>query len=345
MLPETRRVSASCARFGLCLLLTGGLLFASSSAPAQGESKAAATAAFDEAQRLLGEGKVAEACLKFGESHRLDPQLGALLNLADCLERNGQTASAWAAFREAAELAQQRRDPRQRDAEERGQALMGRLSKLQINVPPGMDPSSLHVVRGEVVVGRALFGTPTPTDPGPHQITVSASGYRPWRTTALVRADGSTTVIEVPELEKERPASPETSITPKEPKQTTRTRPAGAASAGVWPPRWAALTAGGVGVAGIALGTIFGLRSKAKRDESADYCDGNLCSEPRGVTLGDEAITAGNVSTVAFIVGGVGLAGGATLWILGNRRPSSSKADTAINMGVGPGQVVMQGSF
>lgn len=338
MLIETRRFSAW-ARFRLGSLFAVCLVLIASNAGAQSETKAAATAAFDEAQRLLVDGKLADACLKFGESHRLDPQLGALLNLADCLERNGQTASAWAAFREAAELASQRGDPRQSEAEARSLALTPRLSKLQINVPRSLDPASLHVERDEVVVGRALFGAPTPTDPGPHQITVSASGYRSWKTTAMVRADGSTTVVDVPELEKERPASPETSVTPKRSERPSNTH----SKRETWPPRWAAITAGGVGVVGVTVGTIFGLSSKSKRDEAERYCEGNLCSDRRGVELGDDAITAGNISTVAFVVGGVGLATGATLWLLGNRRPTASADDVAL--GLEPGRVVLQGSF
>jgi hypothetical protein len=341
MLIESRRFLGWRVRRELASLLAVCLLLVAPSAGAQSETKAAATAAFDEAQRLLADGKLADACLKFGESHRLDPQLGALLNLADCLERNGQTASAWAAFREAAELASQRGDPRQGEAEARSLALTPRLSKLQINVPRTMDPVSLHVARDEVVVGRALFGAPTPTDPGPHQITVSAPGYRSWKTTAMVRADGSTTVVDVPALEKERPVSPETSVTPKHSEHPSSTPP----KRETWPPRWSAITAGGVGVVGVTLGTIFGLRSRAKRDESAKHCDGNLCSDRRGVELGDEAITAGNVSTVAFVVGGVGLATGATLWILGNRRPPASGTDVAFDLGLQPGRVVVQGSF
>src|SRR5690349_12341464 len=117
------------------LLVLIGLTF-SVPALAQQEAKAAAVSAFDEARRLSEAGQVAEACLKFGESQRLDPQLGTLLHLADCLERNGQTASAWASFRDAAELAATRGDQRQALAEERAASLLPRLSKLQIEVAP-----------------------------------------------------------------------------------------------------------------------------------------------------------------------------------------------------------------
>src|SRR5258706_3292372 len=85
-------------------LLVGLLLVVPRAALAQ-DAKAAAVSAYDEAETLIAQGKLAEACPRYAESQRLDPQLGTLLHLADCMERNGQTASAWAGFREASEVA------------------------------------------------------------------------------------------------------------------------------------------------------------------------------------------------------------------------------------------------
>jgi hypothetical protein len=314
-------------------------------AAAQSDTKAASVAAFDEAARLMGEGQVAEACLKYAESQRLDPQLGTLLYLADCLEKNGQTASAWAAFREAAELAAQRHDARQQVAEERAHALAPRLSKLQINVPPDVDQSTLHIERNDVVVGRALWGAPTPTDPGPHTITVSAPGRRTWKTSAVVRADGSTTIVNVPELEPETPHSPESSLSPSpvasRPSSEPATNDRGLSPS---PPRWTALAAAGVGLVGLGVGTVFGLTSKSKRDQADKYCDGNTCTDPRGVELKDEALAAGDVSTVAFVVGGVGLAAGAVLWFVTS--PSRANESAAgFRLGFRPAGVVLQQRF
>ena len=70
--------------------------------------KAAADALFDEGKRLLAAGDTAQACAKFETSMKLFDQLGTRLNLADCYEKVGRTASAWAEFREAASLATKR---------------------------------------------------------------------------------------------------------------------------------------------------------------------------------------------------------------------------------------------
>jgi TolA-binding protein len=45
-------------------------------------------------------GEYAAVCPLFAESLRLDPAPGTLLNLADCEEHIGRTATAWAHFRE-----------------------------------------------------------------------------------------------------------------------------------------------------------------------------------------------------------------------------------------------------
>ena len=67
---------------------------------------------FEDATSLFESGKFAQACDKWAESQRLDPQLGTLVHLADCYVKLGKTASAWALFQEAVEIATQRGDDR-----------------------------------------------------------------------------------------------------------------------------------------------------------------------------------------------------------------------------------------
>src|SRR4051812_50105876 len=85
--------------------------------------KGTAEVAFDQARKLMKEGKVAEACPKFEVSFNSDPQVGVLLNLADCHERLGQIATAWAEFHSAIALAKSRNDRRESYAKNRENAL------------------------------------------------------------------------------------------------------------------------------------------------------------------------------------------------------------------------------
>ncbi len=84
----------------------------------------------------------------------------------------------------------------------------------------------------------------------------------------------------------------------------------------------------GMGVVGLAVGTIFGLQAKAKEEDSKSHCwpdDATRCS-PRGVAIIGQARTSATVANVGFALGGVLLAGGAVLYFAA---PSSSSTDTA----------------
>ena len=321
---------------GVALLLA--VSFGSASAQAQ-DGKAVAVAAFDQAEKLMSEGKIAQACSKFAESQRLDPQLGTLLHLADCYSQNGQTASAWASFREAGEIAEKRGDPRQKVAEEHARALEPKLSKLQIEVPEHAD-AGLRIERNQVAVGDALWNTALPTDPGTYTITASAPGRSTWTGSIVVPTDGKTVVIRVPQLEA-APAGSSASGT-DQPGPAQNDAPS-ADSKGATP--WLAIGALGVGVVGVAVGSVFALTSKSKRDESESYCDGNQCTR-EGVDLRDDAIGAGNIATIAFIVGGAGLVGGTVLWLTHSSDSQSEKtAGFAPRVGLGLGSIRVEQSW
>src|ERR1700677_967970 len=134
-------------------------------------SQAAAQALFEQARQLMADGKFAEACPKLVESERLDPGAGTLLNLGHCYEKNGQTASAWVTFKDAAAAAElKHRADWSKRARERATALEAVISKLTIDVPPEARVAGLQVRRDGVEVGSAVWGTPIPTDPGDHAI-------------------------------------------------------------------------------------------------------------------------------------------------------------------------------
>jgi tetratricopeptide (TPR) repeat protein len=86
------------------------------------------------------------------------------------------------------------------------------------------------------------------------------------------------------------------------------------------------IVVGSVGLAGIGVGTGFGLAARADTDIAHEACDGNACVTLRGVDAAKDAKRAATVSTVAFIAGGALLVGGAALLIFG---PSESERDVA----------------
>lgn len=110
----------------------------------------------------------------------------------------------------------------------------------------------------------------------------------------------------------------------------------------------------GVGVVGIAVGTVFGLKAKSKYKEANDItdreCPGGGDCMPAGSVydewqqLGDDADSAKTLSLVGFIVGGVGVATGVTLFVLSSgkkEQPAAAKVEPYLGLGA----LGVRGSF
>src|SRR5262245_5606120 len=77
-----------------------------------------------EAKKLLADGKTAEACKKFEESQRAEARGATLLDLADCHEKEGKTATAIGDYKAAAAAARkEKRYDREKTARRRIAAL------------------------------------------------------------------------------------------------------------------------------------------------------------------------------------------------------------------------------
>src|SRR5215472_8167327 len=155
-------------------------LTSSSAALAQtAEDKAAAETLFEDGKRLMHDKRFAEACPKLAESLHLDPGIGTMLWLADCYEKTGRIASAWAEFREAAESAAREHDNREKVARERAAKLESRLPRLTLVIPAASQVDGLEIKRDAEVVDKAVWGTEMPVDPGSHLLAASAPHKKP----------------------------------------------------------------------------------------------------------------------------------------------------------------------
>lgn len=301
---------------------------------------AAAQALFDQAKRLLKEGKAAEACPKLEESQRLDPGSGTLINLARCYEQTERTASAWNKYLEAAAAASASGNlQREKEARARAATLRPTLSELVIDVSADAKAvSGLEITRDGERVGPAQWGVPIPADAGEHHVAASAPGRQPWQSVIVVKGPGGTFTASIPALAPAGAVPVSAAVATSTPPPSEPPAPA-RETKGLGTQRIIALLAGGVGVGGVIVGTVFGLKSKSDHDEAANYCDGSRCTDPRGVSAGNSAHSAGTVSTVAMIVGGLGLAAGVTLWF------TAPKAKTSAALSIAPGSLKFQGSF
>jgi serine/threonine-protein kinase len=319
--------------FVLALIAFLATVSVSPAVQAQESSIAAAQTLFDTARSLMKKGNYAEACPKLAESQRLDPGSGTLLNLGICYEHLGLTASAWTTFNDAAAAAHAAEKPdRVKSAQQHADALAPRLIRITIRVTSDKI-AGLEVHRDGTIVRPAEWGTAVAVDPGSHVIAATAPGHKAWQATVNLR-DKSETVI-VPELEVLPPAKAAKADETKEGATTKEARgPADSAETNAGQTqRTVALIAGGVGVVGVAVGTVFGLRSKSAHEDAAAYCSGTVCTDPRGIELSNKARSSGNVSTAAFIVGGVGLAAASVLWF------TAPHSKVEVGLGIGTMQV------
>ena len=171
------------------------------------EDQAAARSLFDDGRTLMKSGKFAEACGKFEAAERLYSSAGVLLNLGDCYEKVGRTASAWTEFGESAAAADRanRRD-QALEARKRQAELKPNLSRLTIVV--GHQVPGLLITRDESDLAPAAWGAAIPIDSGVHRIHARATGYEAWETTVTIATPGQTISVEVPPLVASPAAAP-----------------------------------------------------------------------------------------------------------------------------------------
>jgi tetratricopeptide (TPR) repeat protein len=266
---------------------------------------ATAQALFDEARRLMGESRYNEACPKLEESQRIDPGWGTLINLADCHEHLGRTASAWSEFLQVASGSRQAgQSERAQAAKARAAALEARLSKLTIAVNALNLPAGFEIKRDQSLVGPAQWGTPVALDPGEHVVEATAPGKRSWRRTIVVGDEGEKNEVYIPPLEDDAPRSVESG---------------GFFADGPGVQRMTALALGGVGVLALSAGGYFAIRAMDYDAQSDDDCR-DYCG-PAGTADRRKALDAGNTATVFAIVGGASLAAGAIVYFTA-RAPS-----------------------
>src|SRR5271156_4908852 len=115
----------------LLLVLLATLAARPAFAQSRASDVAAAQALFDDGRALMKAGKFAEACPRLEESERLDSGPGTEVNLADCYEHAGRTASAWAEVEVVADSLRARgKHDREKSARARASVLQPKLTKL-----------------------------------------------------------------------------------------------------------------------------------------------------------------------------------------------------------------------
>jgi hypothetical protein len=183
---------------------------------------------------------------------------------------------------------------------EKGKLLTATLDGAAIAMNPGAHTFRFELADGTFAEVQAVVGE------GDKALKVAATLGK-----AAEAPSAVATAVSTPKASEQPPVQPTT-----ETAKTDETAPR--------PSRTGAYVAGGVGIAGIVVGSITGLVAMGKKHTADQYCDGAECVPP-GTDAGNSARTFGNVSTVAFGVGIAGLATGAVLWFTAKPKPAESQ--------------------
>jgi hypothetical protein len=203
----------------------------------------------------------------------------------------------------------------------------------------GNDLAAVTVTMDGQPLTERLDGSALSIDPGEHAFSFSAAG-RPKVEKRFVLREGEKARRErivlaslpAPAAPAPVAAAPPMVTSPAE--QPAAAEPSG----GLGTQRIMAIVAAGVGVAGVGVGIGFGVHSMSKHDQAKTACpDASTCPDSNGVTLWHQAVIAGDVATLAFVVGAIGLGSAATLWFTATPHsgPADSKPTTQVGLGLG----------
>lgn len=278
-----------------------------------------------------------EALAAYDEAFAISHDPAIFYNRARALDALGDTPQALDAYEEFIRVAPASLKAKVPKLDELVAAVRSRVATLVVHCP---------IMGASVLVRRRVEGTtplaaPLRVRTGPAVIEVQADGFQPFRA-ELVLASGAPTTLDVALVKvKDEPAP--VAVAPA-PLPTPIAMPAPrddserAAGTG-W--KWAAYTAGGVGILGVASGAIFGALALTKQKDADAHCPGQAC-DPTGSQLIADARAFATVSTVSFIVGGVGLVTSVVLFL---GKPAPTNTQGRLVPVIGPGFGGLAGVF
>lgn len=211
--------------------------------------------------------------------------------------------------------------------------LESRVPSIRVTLKAG--PDSATVTIDDVALPAVAVGLPRKLDPGMHTVVAKSGALERRVSVQVLEREAKEIPIDLAE-----PQAP-TTVTPI---TTTPTTPVAATRKGPW------LTLGiislGVGVAGLATGSVAGLMSISDTSTLKNQCPNNSCPPTLngGVTASSALTEARNLATISdvgFIAGGVLAAVGLTFIVLA----ATKKSATTVTVGGGLGSLFVAGTF
>jgi hypothetical protein len=240
------------------------------------------------------------------------------------------------------------------EAQKRAQKVLDaarpRIAKVVIHVT-GPRPEDASVMVDGDRVPSALLDAERPTDPGAHQVVASAPGFKETSASVML-AEGARSEVTLALEPSAAPAAPGAPIVPVAPTTfptpTHETTPTTQPSSGGAGGRSLALPIASflVGAAGLAVGATFGILAINKKSSLDSVCIDKTCPTQSQSDI-DSLNTTATISTVGWVVGGIGV-GGSLLLLLatgGGPKEPAAPAHAALRPVIGPSSLGFGGSF
>ncbi len=307
--------AAACAVLGPSAALAG---------PPTAKDRADAKALVAEAKAASKQKRFADAAEALRKADALDPNPQTKLDLARALIEAGKLVEASQALHAVVDAPAT--TPGAKKVAAAAKKLLGdlepRIPWIKIAVI-GPDPAqtSTTIDGKEVDAAQEI-----PFDPGDHTVVAEADGYeRAERRVSLADGEHELVKLKLPKLAAEPVA------------KTDETSSGGS----VVP----AAIAFGVGAVGLGVGAVFGIIAFNQTSTVEESCTNGVCPADQTEPL-SLAKTDGTVSTIGFIVGGVGVATGVVL-LLTSGGGGDAEADKAAHVKpwIGAGQAGLAGTF
>ena len=322
-------------------LLLGSMLVSSSAAWAEPGDPAAARELLKRGFALRKAGNFSEALTRLNESFRLDRQIKTLINIADCEEQLGSLTSAlehWIAARDQAVA--EENSALLAESNKRLQALETRMPRLTLK-PPVPPPEGFSVRRDGILLMSASLGIPLPTDPGTHEILVTAPGFAN-RTFSvdLHEKDEKTLSLAVGDA-----ISPAPLEEPKLPGPLAARSPVKhELDDGGWPmQRKLSVGALALGVVSFGASAVTWTQAVRQNNHARDACSPACSSEAHA--LRDNAEANANRTTGLLIVGGAFVVAGGILFATSPKRRAESGVSLTPNIRASYAGIALDGTF
>jgi hypothetical protein len=303
-----------------CTALFSGTAKAADDASAT--ETAAARSLAVEGLKLAQANNCAEAVPKLERAEKLYHSTVVAIRLGECYVGVGRLVEGTELLRKSLREPQSGEPtPALAKALERAKSLVDstkpRIAGLTVKVAAVQD---MVVKVDGVVVPSAMVDTEIPTDPGEHSVEVTAPGFLKSGTrlsvgegekknvTLTLSRDPNAVVEPVAPAESAKSAAAPTAAPERASTNTSSPPPAPSS-----PNHTAAYVAWGVGAAGLAAGGVLGFLTLQKHNDLKDKCPNGACPPEQQSDL-DSAKKLGNVSTIAFAVGGAGVVLGTVLF-------------------------------